>query len=914
MKNIIFYVLTMFMLPNFIGTAQQLISPIQNYSSIQYQAASQNWDIEVDDEGIIYAANNQGLLSFDGQRWELFPLESGSIIRSVYPHDGKIYTGSYREFGYWEKDQKGDMYYISLIPLLKDYVLQSEEFWEILSYNDAIYFRSFGAIYKYEGDSIRPVKNIVTNRMEVYNDRLLVAVGRDGLFYLKDNGELDPLPGQDVLEGKTVLDMEVHGNELLIGTGEGLFVFDGIQSKLYRDRDLNLQLQKFDLNRIMRISGKELAFGTVKNGIIHYNEKTGEITTYNKKAGLQNNTVLSMARNHGKIWLGLDNGIDAIDLYSPVKFFTDDSGELGSVYDLAFYHDQLYLASNTGVYKIEDDKFTLMEGAEGHSWNLEVYNDVLYSNHNSGTYKIVNDVFVPIDDRTGSFEIVNMDENRSLIANYTGIDFYDDEAREIKRLNGISFPVKQILFENRNTIWAADPYEGIYRVGLSARGDSSTFVKKISADAKMGDYNTRIFKVNNQMAVLANEKWYKHNVFTDSLELLTEWNEYNKNRLLAEDNGLLWFVNSTENTLKITDFRKTELIVTSKMLNNRTVKDHEKLVKQNDSTFYITLHDGFAKINLQELYSLKEREYLSTPIIQKISDVEKNYDLTVAPHIPRARAKEVTILAGLPVSDAVSMEYELSGSNSEAVTGKVVDGVIRFQNLPHDEYDLKLTAVSPQQAASVFTSFRFVVDPPWYLKNSMKFLYVILLIGVTGLTFWMNKLKLQKHRRLLRAKYQKEHEERMNSLEKDRLINEINMKRKELANSTMMAAKKNEVLMEIQGELTKDKNKFSNEYRLKHIMSKINKAIKNKDEWKVFETNFNELHEDFFKDLLAKYPKLSNKDLKLCSYLKMNLTSKEIAPLMGISVRGVEVHRYRLRKKMDLDSSENLTNFLISNF
>lgn len=81
-----------------------------------------------------------------------------------------------------------------------------------------------------------------------------------------------------------------------------------------------------------------------------------------------------------------------------------------------------------------------------------------------------------------------------------------------------------------------------------------------------------------------------------------------------------------------------------------------------------------------------------------------------------------------------------------------------------------------------------------------------------------------------------------------------------------------------------------------------------------FETNFNELHEDFFKDILKNYPKLTSKDLKLCSYLKMNLTSKEIAPLMGISVRGVEVHRYRLRKKMGLNKKENLTNFLIKNY
>ena len=101
---------------------------------------------------------------------------------------------------------------------------------------------------------------------------------------------------------------------------------------------------------------------------------------------------------------------------------------------------------------------------------------------------------------------------------------------------------------------------------------------------------------------------------------------------------------------------------------------------------------------------------------------------------------------------------------------------------------------------------------------------------------------------------------------------------------------------------------------MKHIMNKINAAVKSKDEWKVFETNFNEVHEDFFKDILSEYPKLSGKDLKLCSYLKMNLSSKEIAPLMGISVRGVEVHRYRLRKKMALESDVNLTKFLIKNF
>ena len=84
------------------------------------------------------------------------------------------------------------------------------------------------------------------------------------------------------------------------------------------------------------------------------------------------------------------------------------------------------------------------------------------------------------------------------------------------------------------------------------------------------------------------------------------------------------------------------------------------------------------------------------------------------------------------------------------------------------------------------------------------------------------------------------------------------------------------------------------------------------EDWKRFEVNFKELHEDFFERLLKEFPKLTPKDLKLCAYLKMNLSSKEIAPLMGISLRGVEIHRYRLRKKLQIETSEYLSSFLIT--
>jgi FixJ family two-component response regulator len=100
------------------------------------------------------------------------------------------------------------------------------------------------------------------------------------------------------------------------------------------------------------------------------------------------------------------------------------------------------------------------------------------------------------------------------------------------------------------------------------------------------------------------------------------------------------------------------------------------------------------------------------------------------------------------------------------------------------------------------------------------------------------------------------------------------------------------------------------------LKNEIKKAIKinaiNKHEWEAFETNLNQIHNEFIVKLSNNYPNLTSKDIKLCVYLKMNLTSKEIAPMMNISFRGVELHRYRLRKKLNLIQDENLSKFLLS--
>ena len=91
---------------------------------------------------------------------------------------------------------------------------------------------------------------------------------------------------------------------------------------------------------------------------------------------------------------------------------------------------------------------------------------------------------------------------------------------------------------------------------------------------------------------------------------------------------------------------------------------------------------------------------------------------------------------------------------------------------------------------------------------------------------------------------------------------------------------------------------------IKSVITTITKNINNEDSWNVFKDAFDTVDKDFLKKLKGLHHSLTPNDLRLCAYLRLNLSSKEIAPLLNISVRSVEIKRYRLRKKMNL-SHEN---------
>ena len=186
----------------------------------------------------------------------------------------------------------------------------------------------------------------------------------------------------------------------------------------------------------------------------------------------------------------------------------------------------------------------------------------------------------------------------------------------------------------------------------------------------------------------------------------------------------------------------------------------------------------------------------------------------------------------------------------------------------------------------------------------------------------LQRVKREKERELREQQMQfniqeEKREKELIKLRSQKLEVDLKQKSSELGDSTMNLVRKNDMLQEIDKQL----EDLSESVRREDAKAKITKAISDirrgirnnmsdDDNWEKFSENFNLVYDNFMQKITAVYPDLKRNDLKLCAYLRMGLSSKEMASLLNTSVRSVETARYRLRKKLNMDSGENLLNFI----
>lgn len=907
------------------------------YSRQIYGAYNQNWGVAQHPKNrFMYFANSKGLLEFDGSTWKTYELPRKQKVRSVaIDGQGRIYTGALGEFGYWIPGRKGELRYHSLAPLIRERAFLNEEIWNILITAQGVLFQSFAFVYRYHQGKITALNPPATILFvhQVHKRLLLEVIGR-GLYELQ-NDRYVLIKGSEFLGRETVNTILPLGeNDFLIGTERAIYRYNGQQFKPFNNQ-LNTFIQQNRLNRGIRIGADLYAFGTLLNGVL-ITTADGQIRYhFNQKNGLQNSTVLSMCQDaDGNLWAGLDKGINLINLDSPIRYFADIEGELGTLYDIARYGDMLYVGTNQGVYykslKQNQADFLLIPGTQGQVWDLTVVDNQLLCGHNNGTFRIEGTQARLICPITGGWVLRRLKHHPDYLiqGTYTNLCIYRKDASGqwifSHLVSGFSAPVRQLEEDETGMIWVNKaPNQGLQQLRLSVdlrRVETS----KVYKDSDFGGPAIDLYRIKQHILVTSAKGVFRYDAPADefrSVQSVYNWLKPDVRKLFpVEGSGL--FLLRQDGSLNWVQPDKRAL-VDIPVKTSQWVEDYENIVAIDTNYTALCRENGFALLPRTGLAQLVGGS-IPKPIIRSITagdnpSVTQTFQGLVFPvdlSFPNRQANLLITFCTPYYTRPVKYSYWLeNGTESWSPYAAVYQK--EFSKLPPGQYVFHLKSnLSPAESTLTFT-----IQPPWYWTTWSKILYLALL-GVLVWLFYqlhLRRVAVQQNRvrKRMEEKLRQQEEQSQREiilLQKEQLEQGLIQKSEELANSTMSLIQKNELLMQLKDELNRVKARSGNrvsgdDFQRMNVLIETN--ISSEQDWKLFEANFNKVHEQFLKHLIEKYPDLSQGDLKLAAYLRMNLSTKEIAQLLNITHRSVELKRYRLRKKLDLDADTNLSEFMI---
>lgn len=477
-------------------------------------------------------------------------------------------------------------------------------------------------------------------------------------------------------------------------------------------------------------------------------------------------------------------------------------------------------------------------------------------------------------------------------------------------------------------------------MNLSSDLKKFNFIKTFEKLSKTDNGITSIQRIQNTIYFQKDSQFYtyseKKKTFEKEDKITNIFKKIPKTNTIHEDQyGNIWYVikESLGVLLKNNDGSYTNTIAPFLNLTQDLVYNNLSINTVDPKNIFIGLTDGLVHYDskLYNDFGIKPRVYIrnfSSTVGSIISGNGQTSSLiTTIPY----QSNYVKFRFSTPTYENIEnikYSYKLDGfdenwSNWSPSTTK------EYTNLREGNYKMKVRVKNSFGIISDEAITQFTVLPPWY-RHSIAYLFYLILIGTSIRiirdrikikirknkyyeTIEQRRLYLEKETRIRQEQYKLEKE--IEKLKNDKLQIKILAKDKELVTNSLQVVKKNKILNGIIQKL-KDINTASFDDETKFQFDKLRKSILkevNSDKsWKDLEKHIKNVHFDFLKRLKEKHPTISPRELDLATYLLMNMSTKEIAEIMNISGGGVELARYRLRKKLDLNKKENLIGYLMS--
>ncbi|MCK8521756.1 hypothetical protein M0D21_09250 [Aquimarina sp. D1M17] len=942
------------------------MTEVTNYTNEDIgKAATKTYDIVQDDKERLYFANEYGLIEYTGNSWKvLLQPKNRSSINALLSFEDRIYIGGNNEIGYAAKNTFDQTYYTKIDHATSSNCKEFFLVWEIIEVQNTVYFFTNNQIISYKSAENK------TQCIRNQND-IRFATKINGIIYFVD--QTNTIFTLDENGIKTLFKPEIPENggiKLILPHSKDSFLIFTTDNRIYKIKDdqlfswgtfQNSEMFDSDISTAVLLNNGGYCIGTTNKGILFVDKEGNLLQQLDRNNELLSNTILDLyVDKSNNLWVALDGSISYIELKAPFYTISENEGVFGSTYAIKMLDDILYIGTSDGVYYSKwplDDynkKFNRLPGIEGQIWDLSVIDKKLFIGGHNGSFLVENDEIIPLSQINGGWNFVQFPENDKLIlqGTYTGLVVYEkiNEAWVYRnKIEGFEETAREVLIRD-NEVWISHGYKGVYRLKLST--DYKNVIEQRLYDQKNGfpgnlfisllDVDENELHFGTQLGAYSYSKALDSMIinrrFTNTLtnhNLIRKVTNLSDNKTLFiqgydrdDDIGIIHYAPNGDETIQRIPFQrlKTKLIPAFEEV---LIFDNNDIGFTSKKGVIIYTNNTNTPRNTPFNTLLKNVKIKDSIIYGNVKDYVINIrkDSTIDP-IP-FNLNKLSFQYSTPFfeqPESITYKTYLEGLD-EDWSDWSKESQKEYNFLPAGSYTFRVKAKNIYDNIGNEAIFKFEIKPPWYKSLPMYAVYLILLILIIYLFIKVKNRQRRKSLENLKTAHRKEIELQQIKFEEKRLKakNEkikkdnkflkenLEARNKELASSAMQMVQVDNQLLQLKKALDEIYQESDGVLRkkIRQSVKLLENQIKGDNNWKHFETHFNQIHDNSLERLREQYPDLNHREIRLCAYLKLNLSSKEIAPLMGISYRGIESLRFRVRKKMNLDTTVNLTDYII---
>lgn len=913
------------------AVAKTFMPIISHYSPLDYRMGLQNWACTQDSRGTMYFGNNDGILAYDGYSWHTAKLPSRGIVRALLADGERVYAGGYTDFGYFRRDSIGTLRYHSLWP--KNYKTHDDEVWNIVKDGlGNIWFQSFSSYFCYDGSRVRAYYNKEKKPLWFFNVRgtIYAQVINGGLCRMT-RGTLLPVAGRETFGGDNVVGLHPYGEKGMLAAtaSHGLYILEGSQAKKL-NTDADALLRQSIINRTIQLSPRTLVAGTIKGGVMAIDIESGRcLWHYDRGNGLGNNTVLGLfAGRAGNVWVALDNGLSLIHTALPVEVARLDG--IGMVYGMTMQGDIIYLATNQAVwrYAAKTASLTQVTGCEGQNWYVESFGGDILAGNNMGMRAVkgteARSTGTPAVGSTALREY-NLFGQRALIeTSYTAVRIYREAAGRWKyagEIKGFNSPVREFEIDSRGVIWAAHMSKGMYQLELSRDLTHFTSVRYYPSLGNGSEQAFHVMSIGGRVVFAYSGSLYTYDDIARRIVPYDNCGKLGDGSVVTAamvDKNTFWMLDTDGYWLMHNASHKCSprLFIPNSMFGQQTNTYGRAMYVAGQQTYFF-LNDGLGRYDTtRPMPSPANYRLFITSVTTR--DHENNIrDLRTDQ--PEDVNGNITIGVSYPNydNDRLTFVYTLQ-HRGKTTTETSATPSVTYSNLAYGDYQLQVSVRNVAGKTLSTATYTFYNPTPFYISVWAWLAYIAAAWTVVFYyTRWRTARVVRRNRKeaereLMQQKMKTLEQERIIAEQQQRLLeSELQIKGKDVASMAFdMVAMKNSMESVREQLLEGMRNGTLSSKKANQILQQL-KDNDTEMFWSTYHNNFDLIHKNFFRNLHARYPMLTQNDMKICALLRLNLNTKDIAGFTHLSVRGVEGARYRLRKKLGIPTDKSLNDFLL---